>query len=82
MKQLTKELMMAQINKLNAETNNIQSTSELNNTKIQAELLKLIAETQKIQKETRYYPLIGVVIATIALIAAIASPIITHLLTK
>lgn len=81
MKQLTKELMMAQINKLN-ETNNIQSTSELNNTKIQAELLKLIAETQKIQKETRYYPLIGVVIATIALIAAIASPIITHLLTK
>ncbi|WP_282673247.1 hypothetical protein [Moraxella nonliquefaciens] len=49
MKQLTKELMMAQINKLN-ETNNIQSTSELNNTKIQAELLKLIAEMQKIQK--------------------------------
>lgn len=81
MKQLTKELMMAQINKLN-ETNNIQPTSELNNTKIQAELLKLIAETQKIQKETRYHPLIGVVIATIALIAAIASPIIIHLLTK
>lgn len=82
MKQLAKELIMAQTDKLNAETDNIKATAELNNTKIQAELLKLIAETQKIQKETRYYPAIGIVIATIALIAAIASPIITHLLTK
>ena len=47
---------MAQINKLNAETDNIQSTSELNNTKIQAEMLKLIVETQKIQAEAKYYP--------------------------
>lgn len=61
---------MAQINKLNAETDNLKSTSELTTAKIQAELLKLIAETQKIQKETKYYPIVSIVIALIALAAS------------
>lgn len=62
---------MAQIKKLNAETDSIKSTSELNNTKIQAELLKLIAETQKIQKETQWHPWVAIIIAVIALVAAL-----------
>lgn len=68
---LNEELMMAQIKKLNAETDTIKSTSELNNTKIQAELLKMIAETQKIQKETRWHPWVAIIIAVIALFAAL-----------
>lgn len=54
--------------------------AELERIKTDAE--KLRAETLKIQKETRYYPMIGIIIAVIALVAAIASPIITYLLTK
>lgn len=73
---------MAHINKLNSETDDIKSNSEISTAKIHAELVKIFAETQKIQKETRYYPAISIGIAVIALIAAIASPIITYLLTR
>ncbi|AWY19467.1 MULTISPECIES: hypothetical protein [Moraxella] len=68
---LNREIKMAELERIKLETE-----------KMRVEAEKLRAETYKIQKETRYYPAIGIVIAVIALIAAIASPIITYLLTK
>lgn len=57
---IDKELKMAEINKLNAETVRLQMEAE-----------KLKAETLKIQKETKYYPTISIIIALIALVASI-----------
>lgn len=57
---LNKEMKMAEINKLNAET-----------VRLQAETAKLNAETLKLQKETRYYPTISIVLAAIAVLASL-----------
>lgn len=49
---LDKELKMAEINKINAETARITMEAE----QLRATTLKLQAEAQKIQKETKFYP--------------------------
>lgn len=51
---LNKELKMAEINKVNAET-----------AKLQAETARLNAETMKLQKETKYHPTAMIVSALV-----------------
>lgn len=51
---LNKELKMAEINKVNAET-----------AKLQAETARLNAETLKLQKETKHYPTAMIVSAVV-----------------
>lgn len=51
---LNKELKMAEINKMNAET-----------AKLQAETARLNAETLKLQKETKHYPAAMIISAVV-----------------
>ncbi|MDO4896308.1 MAG: hypothetical protein Q3971_03000 [Moraxella sp.] len=51
---LNKELKMAEINKLNAET-----------ARLQAETARLNAETLKLQKETKHYPTVVIISAVV-----------------
>lgn len=50
--------------------------------KMRIETEKLRAETVKIQKESKSHPWLPIVISIIALIAAIASPIVTALVAN
>ena len=43
-----------------------------------ARIAKYEAEREKLNKDTRYYPLITVIIATVAALGAILSPILRH----
>lgn len=55
---LNKELKMAEIEKIKAETAKIQAEAHITMTKANAEIGKLMAETAKLNKETKYYPLV------------------------
>lgn len=55
---LNKELKMAEIEKIKAETAKIQADAQITMTKANAEISKLMAETAKLNKETKYYPLV------------------------
>ena len=43
-----------------------------------ARIAKYEAEREKLNKDTRYYPLITVIIATVAALGTILSPILRH----
>lgn len=68
---LDKELTMAQIDQLKAETAELQAQTQINLVKANAEISKMMAETAKIHKETKYYPAVSIAIALIALVASI-----------
>lgn len=55
---LNRELKMAEIDKIKAETARIQAETQSNMVKANAEIGKLMAETAKLNKETKYYPLV------------------------
>lgn len=55
---LNRELKMAEINKIKAETAKLQAEAQITMVKANAEISKLMAETAKLNKETKYYPLV------------------------
>ncbi|MDO4897076.1 MAG: hypothetical protein Q3971_06910 [Moraxella sp.] len=55
---LNRELKMAEIDKIKAETAKLQAEAQTTMVKANAEISKLMAETAKLNKETRYYPLV------------------------
>lgn len=70
---LNKELKMAEIEKIKAETAKLHAEAQVTMIKGNAELAKMMAETAKLNKETKYYPLVflltgmvgGIVVAVI-----------------
>lgn len=55
---LNRELKMAEIDKIKAETAKLQAEAQITMVKANAEISKLMAETAKLNKETKYYPLV------------------------
>lgn len=70
---LNRELKMAELEKIKAETAKLQAEAQTTMVKANAEIGKLMAETAKLNKETKYYPLVflltgmvgGIVVAVI-----------------
>lgn len=70
---LNREIKMAELEKIKAETAKLQAEAQTTMVKANAEIGKLMAETAKLNKETKYYPLVflltgmvgGIVVAVI-----------------